>query len=449
MGLIARSGLRARLALAFVAVALFAVGAATLVANVGLAPRVNDAARSRLQGSAVHMAELAGRVYAENRGWRGTAVATLGHLAAIDGLRVTLQGADGSTVAGLLAAFGSTASAPVSAGGVAVGRITVSQSDGGLLTPEEQHLRHSLDRLHLVAGALSVAGALVVSFLLAQTLARPLRRIRRAAQDMERGDLASRVELAGGAEVAAVGHALNRLAETLEHEERLRRESVSDLAHELRTPVTGLLSRIEAAQDGVIPDLHANLDAMHTEALRLSRFLEDLSRLAEAQRPGLLLEKRNVDLADIVGAELVVLAEQFAEAGLELNVDLAPALVRGDPQRLGQITVNLLSNAGRYSNPSGTVGVRVGRADGCAYLEVSDTGIGIEPDELPHVFERFWRGEKSRSRATGGAGVGLAIADELARAHDGRIDVESSPGRGSRFTLLLPLADPATDRQRG
>ena len=114
-----------------------------------------------------------------------------------------------------------------------------------------------------------------------------------------------------------------------------------------------------------------------------------------------------------------------------------------------QSAVNVLSNAGRYTNPGGTVGVRVGRADGCAYLEVSDTGIGIEPDELPHVFERFWRGEKSRSRATGGAGVGLAIADELARAHDGRIDVESSPGRGSRFTLLLPLADPATDRQRG
>lgn len=440
MGLIARSGLRARLALAFVAVALLAVGAATLVADLGLEPRVDDAARSRLQASAHHMAALAAQVHGENDGWGPATVSTLGHLAAIDGLRVTVIRPDGSTVAGLPAATGHIATAPVVTGGVPIGQLSVSQVDGQLLTPEERHLRHSLDQLHLVAAALSVAGALLVSFLLAQTLARPLRRIRSVARAIGEGDLSARVRLSGGAEVAAVGHALNRLAETLEHEERLRRESVGDLAHELRTPATGLLSRIEAAQDGVIPDAEANLAAMHAEALRLCRFLDDLSHLADAQRPGLLLEKQQLDLAEIVQVQVVALETTFAGAGLAVTTALAPAVVRGDGQRLGQVVVNLLTNAARYTGPGGAVAIRTGVAGTMAFVEVEDTGIGIAPDELPLVFTRFWRGEKSRSQATGGAGVGLAIADELARAHDGRIAVESRPGEGSRFTLLLPSA---------
>ena len=438
MGLSGRVGLRTRLALGFVGVALLGVGIATLLSDLGLEPRVNDAARARLQRSAVHMAEIAAEVYRDDAGWRRDGIVTLGHLAEIDGLRVTLTGDGARPVGGLAPAIGATATAPVIVGGRSVGSITVSQADGGLLTPEEVHLRHSLDRLHLVAGGLSVAAALAAAFLLAQTLARPLRRIRQTAQAMERGELTARVRLAGDPEVRAVGHALNSLAETLEDEERLRKESVADLAHELRTPVTGLLSRIEAAQDGVLADERANLAAMHTEALRLSRFLDDLSSLADAQRPGLLLDRRAVDLAEVARAEAHVHAGGFAEAGIDLVADLRPVLVLGDPERLGQVVGNLLSNALRYTNAGGSVRVSVERAGGSAVLEVADTGIGIEPDELRYVFNRFWRGEKSRSRATGGTGIGLAIADELVRAHGGRIDVDSAPGRGSRFRMILP-----------
>jgi len=441
MGLTSRIGLRTRLALGFVAVALLGVGVATLLADLGLAPRVNDAARMRLQGSASHMAEIAAEVYRDGPGWRPAGVATLGHLAGIDGLRVTIRTAAGKPVGGLPRALGSTASAPIIVAGRRVGDVTVGQADGGLLTPEETHLRHSLDRLHLVAGALSVVAALGAAFLLAQTLARPLRRIRHTAQAMEQGDLAARVQLTGDPEVRAVGHALNRLAETLEHEERLRKESVADLAHELRTPVTGLLSRIEAAQDGVFPDAPANLAAMHTEALRLARFLDDLSKLADAQRPGLLLDRRAVDLAGVARTETGVYAARFAEAGIDLTTDLRPASVSADPERLGQVVGNLLSNALRYTNRGGEVRVRVRPEGRGGVLEVTDTGIGIEPDDLRFIFKRFWRGEKSRSRATGGAGIGLAVVDELVRAHDGRIDVESTPGQGSRFRVFLPAGE--------
>jgi signal transduction histidine kinase len=445
-----RLGLRARLAIAFVGVAVFAVGLATLLANTGLSPRLQAAAHARLHRSAVQLAQAAANTVSAQGGWTRQGTDTLEHLAMMNGLRASFHTAAGQTVTpthmGMHAPTPtgeSSVSSRVTVNGRTVGTVTVVPANGQLLTPEEQHLQHSLDRLHLVAGAISVAAALIVAFLLAEGLSRPLRRIRLAAEHMEEGDLAARVRIGGDKEVRSVGHALNRLADTLEHEEELRKDTVADLAHELRTPVTGLLSRIEAAQDGVLHDPGANLDAMHSETLRLTRLLDDLAKLAEAERPGLLLEKRPVDLAEVAQHELDEWLPRFADKGLWLDSELHQAWVLGDGDRLGQIAANLLSNALRYTDTTGRTRIEVGVEDESAVLEVRDTGIGIPPDDLRHIFTRFWRGEKSRSRATGGAGIGLAIVQELVRAHDGRIDVESTPGQGSIFRVLLPAISPA------
>ncbi len=436
-------GLRARLAIALVGLVVLAVGLATVLANRGLHPRVSAAAEARLESSAERASHVAAELYLQEGGWTAGGAEILNHLSTLNGLGVTILDLAGEVVGtspttGAAAEAEDGASAPVVAGGRRVGTVIVAPLGDSLLTPEELDLQHSLDRLHLAAGAVSVAAALVLAFLLAQTLSGPLRRIRLAAQRIERGDLATRVELGGGAELQAVGHALNRLAETLEHEEELRKESVADLAHELRTPVSGLLSRIEAAQDGVLEDEAANLEAMHAETLRLVRLLDDLAKLAEAERPGLLLEKRPLDLAAVARREAEAFAPRFAEKGIGFATELEPVDVSGDPDRLSQVAANLLSNALRYTELGGEVRLRVGREAGSAVLEVTDTGIGIAPDDLKHVFTRFWRGEKSRSRATGGTGIGLAIVRELVRAHDGRIDVESTLGQGSRFRVLLP-----------
>jgi two-component system sensor histidine kinase BaeS len=432
-----RLGLRARLAIALVAIAVLAVGLATLLANRGLDSIVRDAARSRLERSAQHMAEVVGAVYREEGGWTPDARTTIFHLAELDGLTVTVRTTDGRRL-GPAQRGEDIASAGIVVDGRRIGEVVVAQSEAGLLTPEEEHLQHSLNRLHLLAAAISVAAALVLAFLLAHTLAGPLRRIRMTAQRIERGDLAARVEPAGDSEMRAVGHALNRLAETLEHEEETRRSSVADLAHELRTPVSALLSRIEAAQDSVLADETANLAAMHAETLRLARLLDDLATLADAERPGLLLEKRGVDLAELARREAESWDPLFAAKGVGVFTDLEPTAVHGDADRLQQVISNLLSNALRYTEPGGRVDLRVRRERGAAVLEVADTGVGIAPEDLKHVFKRFWRGEKSRSRATGGAGIGLAIVHELVRAHDGHIDVESAPGAGSTFRLALP-----------
>ncbi len=441
MNVLARRSLRVRLATALVGVALLAVGLATLLANRGLDPLVGDAARSRLQSSASHMADVVGAVYVDEGGVTSGARQTLAHLAEIDGLLLRVEPVGGAVFGDDFPRGIETTRAPVAVDGRVVATIEVARSDPGLLTPEEEHLRHSLNRLHLAAGAISGAAALVLAFLLAETLSRPLRRIRVTAERVDLGDLTARVEPAGDPEVRAVAHSLNRLAETLEHEEQIRRQTVGDVAHELRTPVHGLLSRIEAAQDGVLEDETANLEAMHVEALRLTRLLDDLDRLADAERPGLLLDKQPLDLAGVVSAQAEVFAPRFDEAGLHLSTRLEPAWTMGDADRLGQVVSNLLENALRYTERNGRVDVRVQRAGRHAILEVEDTGIGIAPDDQRNVFTRFWRGEKSRSRTTGGAGIGLAIVQELVRAHDGTVDVESAVGRGSLFRVIFVGTD--------
>ncbi len=437
----ARLGLRTRLAIALVSVAVLAVGLATLLANRGLEPLVQDAARSRLQRSAEHMAKIAAAVYGDENGWSPRARETFAHLAELDGLRVAVR-SDGIRFGSNLA-DAKTATATVAVAGRSVGSIEVAQEGAGLLTPEERHLQHSLDRLHLAAGAASVVAALLLAFLLAETLSRPLRRIRLAAQRIGQGELETRVDPAGDPEVRAVAHALNRLAETLEHEEEIRKQTVADLAHELRTPVNGLLARIEAAQDGILAGPE-NLEAMHEEALRLARLLDDLARLADAEQPGLLLEKHPLDLGEVARAVGESFAPRFADAGIGFRLEARSVFVEGNSDRLDQVVSNLLSNALRYTESGGSVSLRVDRAGDDAILEVADTGIGIAPDELRHIFTRFWRGDPSRSRATGGTGIGLAIVRELVRAHDGRIDVDSTFGKGTRFRVVLRALDRPT-----
>jgi two-component system, OmpR family, sensor histidine kinase BaeS len=440
-----RWGLRARLVIAFVAVALLGAVVTTVYSSISLTSHLEASARTRLQNSATHFGDVAA-VVSSHGGWTNQSIQTLHHLAQIDSLAARLFDARGRPVfthppSGPVAP-GAAAAAPVMVGGRQIGRVIVSRDDGKLFTAEEVQLRRQLIRTNLVAGATSAAIALAVALYLAVTLSRPLRRIRAGAEAMGAGDLETRVPESGDDEIAAVAEALNSLAETLQQEESLRKESVADLAHELRTPVMGLLARVEAAQDGVLADETANLSAMHDEALRLTYLLDDLSALADAERPGLLLSVEPVDLGALARAQAAAFAGVFAEKGIALSCDAGAVVVDGEPKRLEQIVVNLLSNALRYTDAGGSVSVTVRRQGDDALLEVADTGIGIPSADLPRVFTRFWRGEKSRSRATGGAGIGLAIVHELVRAHGGRVTVESEVGAGSVFRVTIPASGP-------
>jgi signal transduction histidine kinase len=438
-----RLGLRARLIISFVGVAAVAAVVPTVYSNLNLNAHVKSAAQARLSRTAMHFADVAGVVYAASGGWTPQARETLMHLTEADGLAARILDEQGKVVVKVAptspAQKGAFETSQITVNGSAVGRVSVGQSDGKLLSPVETRLTQQLDRMHLIAGITSAAVALVVALYLAWSLSSPLRRIRTGAERMRGGQLDTRVREGGDEEMRAVARALNSLAETLQQEEALRKESVADLAHELRTPVMGLLGRIEAAQDGVFSEQSANLEAMHEEALRLSRLLDDISSLADAQRPGMLLERAPVDLAAIAARQVAAVAGEFGKKGIAVETELEPVVVDGDAGRLQQILTNLLSNALRYTD-GGVVTVRTFAEGESAVLEVEDTGIGIADGDLDHVFDRFWRSEKSRSRSTGGAGIGLAVVKGLTQAHGGGVQVTSTLGEGSRFRVTLPQA---------
>ena len=424
-----RRGLRARLVGALAGTAVAAVALATLLANSGLEPQLDRITRERLNRSAGHVADVAAEIYARDGTWTPSGRRELRHAALIVDMRIALNRPVRAQP---------VATSPVVVDGRRVATIEVTPADPDAYAAEDRSLHRRLNRLHLVAAGLAALLGVVAAFLFAVPLTRPLRRLTLGARRMEEGALDVRIPAGGGRELEQLAHALNRLAGSLSHAEQLRREGAADVAHELRSPLTGIVSRIEAAQDGVLTDDTANLAAIHREAMRLRRLADDLARLGDAQRPGLLLDKARVDLGALAGRRTELLAERFGEKGIALRTELAPSWATVDPGRLEQVVDNLLFNALRYTPAGGTVTVRT-RCDATqAVIEVADTGIGIATDDLPYIFERFWRSDKSRAQATGGTGIGLAIVKELVTAHEGRVDVTSRLGQGTTMTVRLP-----------
>lgn len=443
-------GLAARTALALVATATLAVGLSAVIVGRGLGERVRAAAETRLASAAGHAALLAADEYSEATGWTRADAQEVAHAASISGYRGIVLDRTGAIVpTGERPAPGVTAahaSAPVAKGGRRVGTVRL-EIPGPQLDAEERDLAGRIRRLDLVAALLAVAGALLAVPLLASTVLRPIRRLHEAVGRLRDG---VRVPEQGPREIAELAARFNALSEGLAQEETARRAMAADVAHELRTPLNGLLLRIEAAQDGIFDAQEENLRAMHGEARRLAALIADVEALADAERPGVLLSRERLDLREMVHERIDAHAGAFAAAGVTLEADLpCDAFVLGDPGRLAQVLDNLLTNALRYTDRGGSVGIGLAATRDRVVLEVRDTGVGIAQDDLPHVFDRFWRADRSRSRVTGGSGVGLAVAHRLVTAHGGRLSVESRVGEGSSFRVELPAAPARAGRRAG
>jgi two-component system sensor histidine kinase BaeS len=266
-------------------------------------------------------------------------------------------------------------------------------------------------------------------------LVRPLRELTGAAQRMKDGDDSARVRIGGSDEIARLAVAFNEMADSRARNEEQRRAMVSDVAHELRTPLSNIRGWLEAVEDGVTEPDRAFVASMMEEALLLQHIVDDLQDLAMADAGKLRLHPERVHLADVLAQ--VAAAQQPEGVRLSVQTQGDPEL-DADPVRLRQAVGNLVTNALRHTPAGGSVDV-LGRQDGTwIVIEVADTGAGISAADLPRVFDRFWRAEKSRSRQSGGSGLGLAIVRNLAEAHGGTVTATSTPGHGSTFTLRLP-----------
>jgi two-component system, OmpR family, sensor histidine kinase BaeS len=296
-------------------------------------------------------------------------------------------------------------------------------------------------RWSLWSSIAALAVAALAGYWTAGRIARPVRYLRDAAAQLGLRDLSKRVPAEGADEIGELARTFNRMCDRLEAEERSRRQLLADTAHELRHPLAVLQGRLDLLLDGKEePSLEA-LMPFQEEVTRMTRLVGDLRDLSLAEVGQLSLRVAKVDVGAQV-ASLVANLEPVAEAKeIGLTSDMAEDLpvIPGDPDRIRQVILNLLTNALQYTPAGGNVAVRAWAEDGWLRLQVSDTGPGIDPADLPRIFDRFYRGDKSRARATGGSGLGLAIVRSLTELHGGRVEVESNPGSGTTFVVHLPI----------
>jgi signal transduction histidine kinase len=301
----------------------------------------------------------------------------------------------------------------------------------------------------LLAGALASAIALVLARWLARGMTQPLRDMAAAARRMETGDYAVRVQTRSRDEVGQLAAAFNRMSAEMENLERSRRDLVANVSHELKTPIAAIRAHLENLLDGVQrPDPHT-LQVMLAQTERLSHLIEQLLELSRLESGELPLLREEVTLAPLITQVLSEIEVARSDRGVavasELPRDLPP--VDADRERVHQVLFNLLDNAVRFTPTGGAVTVSAYRHNGAVEVRVTDTGVGIPPEHLPRLFERFYRADPARSRGDGGTGIGLAIARSVVEAHGGHIRAESELGKGSVFRFDLPVATAAKNRR--
>jgi signal transduction histidine kinase len=315
--------------------------------------------------------------------------------------------------------------------GLEVGRVYVLPADSG-----GPVIGNPIVPIWIASTVGTAAVALLLAFALSGRILHPVSELTAAAHRMRQGDLDVRVVPRGDDEIARLGRAFNEMAERLGDIERTKRQMVGDVAHELRSPVTNLRCGLEAIQDGLVALDRDRIDALHSETLLLQRLIADLQDLALAEAGSLALERQPVDVAEIVRRAL---GADPGGAAVTVAIDPRAAEVTADAGRLEQILRNLVSNARRHTPDDGRIDIRATRDGRQVRIAVADTGSGIRPEHLPHVFDRFYRADPSRDRATGGAGLGLAIVRRLVEAHGGSVAAASEgEGLGTTVTISIP-----------
>jgi signal transduction histidine kinase len=329
---------------------------------------------------------------------------------------------------------------------IAIGVLGVAQATfnrlmlqaGQSATTARAMFDHSVVPVFIVAAAIAAAVSLLLASLLAIRLARPLDDIAQAARRVARGDYHARVQRSGPDEVTSLADSFNQMAETLEQQERMRREFIVNAAHELSTPLTNLQGYLEALRDGVIAPTTEQFQSLHEEVDRLVRLSQSLNTLAQDNSPSSGRALETIDLVPALRSAVELARSSFDAKAIRVQLHLPEQLsARAEPDQLAQVLANLLQNASRYTHEGGmvTVAGEARRTD--VLVSVTNTGDGVPQRDLPHLFERFYRVEKSRDRAHGGAGIGLAIVKQLVEATGGRVGAESQAGV-TRFWFSLP-----------
>lgn len=310
----------------------------------------------------------------------------------------------------------------------------------GVLSLENRFTR-SVRLAIIFSGLIILLLAALIGHLLASRIANPLNRLTKAVKRLTAGNWKERISLTGDEEIKELVKAFNEMADELEKYEELRRNLVADVAHELRTPLAVLRGQLESLQTGSLEPKPEVIMSLHDEILRLTRLVHDLQELTLAEAKKLPLNIQSFNLIQIVNRVINFFQGEAEEKNISLTLEtkVSEIQVKGDKDRLSQVLINLAGNALRYTPQGGKVKVEINKKEKEVIVSVTDSGPGIDEKDLEHIFDRFYRTDKSRNRAYGGVGLGLAIAKGIVEAHGGKIWAESKPNEGSRFTFTLPI----------
>lgn len=296
-----------------------------------------------------------------------------------------------------------------------------------------------INQVFIIGGISALFIAIFLGFLMASRITKPINIIITQTHEMEKGKYKHLIDISSNTlEVSQMIQSVNSLASTLERQSNLRKNLARDYAHEIRTPLTSLRSSLEAMIDGIWEPTKERLESCNEEILRLTRMIGEIDKLVEIEDDNLVLTKENFDLLELIQQITMNFDPQLFDKKISLMILGKPSVINADRDKIGQIVVNLISNAIKYSNEGGKIILQIKQNKESMDLIVEDAGIGMAKEELPLIFEHLYRTDKSRSSSTGGSGIGLAVVKAIVDAHHGKIAVESAPGKGSTFTVSLP-----------
>lgn len=346
---------------------------------------------------------------------------------------------------------GNVAKAAINVDGNQVGTVFVRvHGSDTLLTQTDAEFREKSYQAMIFAAFIAMAISIVVGVLFSRALVAPIRRITNTAKALKEGDYSARTGMKGTDEIARLGNMFDAMADSVEQNRKLERRLVTDVAHELRTPLMAIQSTVEAMIDGVFEPDAERLETLNSEVRRLSRLVDALLKLSRLESRTKPIERQKVDLTEMLSAVVATHQAYINEEGLNLEFEYDPHVyVYGDADLLRQATANLISNAVRYTPEGGTITITARKGELMGQISVRDTGIGLTPEEAKMVFQRFWRADSGRARATGGLGVGLSVVKEIVDQHNGWVRVEGRPNEGACFTVYVPLYTSESEKKKG
>ena len=325
-------------------------------------------------------------------------------------------------------------------GNIQAGSVDIGYYGPYFYSDNDIQFLNTLNNLLLWAGVISSVAAIIIGIIFARQFAKPIDKVIAATHRIAAGDYGDRIAVKSDTrEIKDLTNSINTLAETLSRQELLRKRLTSDVAHELRTPIATLQSHLEAMIDGVWEADEKRLGSCHEETIRLSKLVGDLEKLTKYEGENMVLNISRFEISALLFRIVTNFESEFKNKNVSLAFEYEQKkFIEADEDKLSQVFINLLSNALKYTPKDGKVAVKLATHENFVEVFVQDSGIGIDKEDQPYIFERFYRTDKSRTRLTGGIGIGLTIAKSIVEAHNGTINVESKLGEGSVFTVTLP-----------